>query len=107
MTPHPDPGATPPRPEETREQGGLRAMLVASGGGFATSLITTILAFLVDQVLRQISPLCMEGFDPTEHWGPGLSAFMGDFMKWIESYLIEWDMIDFHPDAPKPEPAVG
>ena len=62
---------------------------------------------LAAEVLRQISPLCMEGSDPTEHWGPGLSTFMADFMKWIESYLIEWDMIDFHPDAPKPEPAVG
>ena len=59
------------------------------------------------EVLRQISPLCMEGPDPTGHWGPGLSAFMVDFMKWIESYLIEWDMIDFRPDAPQPEPAVG
>ncbi|MEZ5080361.1 MAG: hypothetical protein R2878_06855 [Thermoleophilia bacterium] len=47
MTPHPDPGATPPEPQGTTGQGGLRAMLVASGGGFATSLITTILAFLV------------------------------------------------------------
>ncbi len=53
------------------------------------------------EVLRQLSPLCLDVPDPAHHWGPGLELWMEDFLVWLDQYLREWwsSSIDFELDA--------
>lgn len=52
------------------------------------------------EVLRQVSPVCMEVPNPAEHWGDGLVVWLEDFLLWIDLYLHEWwqDDIEFDLD---------
>lgn len=54
---------------------------------------------IVAEIVRQLSPLCMDVPDPSQVWGVGLTAWVADMLVWLDAYLLEWWgwAIDFDP----------
>lgn len=56
---------------------------------------------LAAEILRQVSPVCMEIPNFAELWGDGLKFWLEDFLLWLDLYLHEWwqDSIEFDPES--------